>query len=125
MSVAIYETVPVGAVEPNQQTHVQVWTSVTAPAPDRPRGASTLVVFPGLRHALRVRIYEAPDDVAVEDPQTGVFGAGSDAAAAIQDFQAALHEHLAVLADEEALSPALQHQLALLQGYFTSSDTGR
>ena len=135
MTVATFEVVTVAApqadvsviaAQPRTHLDMQVWTTVTAPGDVAPsRGMSTLVVFPGLRHALRVRIYEALDDVAVEDPQTGVFGAGNDVATAVQDFQDALQEHLAVLAGEEALSPALQHQLALLQGYFTSPDAGR
>ena len=57
----------------------------------------------------------------MEDPQTGVFGTGNDLPAAVEDFQQALHDHLAVLASEDALAPPLQHQLELLRSYFDAS----
>jgi hypothetical protein len=131
MSVATFEAltlggapetdVPVlGGVQPSRQLDVQVWTSVTAPAPpDRPRGTPTLIVLPGLRRALNVRIYQTADDTAIEDPETGVFGTGDTLSAAAQDFHDALRDHLAVLAGEDALAPALQRQLDILRGYFT------
>ena len=118
MSVAIYETVPVGAVEFSHQKYVHVWTSVTAPAVDRPRGMATLIVLPGFRHALSARIYETADDVAIEDPATGVFGAGDSLPAAMADFSNALQDHLEVLSEQDALSPDLQRQLDLLKSYF-------
>jgi hypothetical protein len=109
----------VGSSQPGRQLDVQVWTAVTTGlSSDRPHWRPTLVVFPGLRHALSVRLYETGEDVAVEDPETGVFGAGDDLDAAIVDFQAALHEHLDVLTSEDALAPPLQHQLEILRGYF-------
>ena len=83
--------------QPSRQLDLQVWTSVTAPvSSDRPRWRPTLIAFPGLRHALSLRLYEAAEDVAVEDPQTGVFGAGHDLDAAIRDFQAALQNRCTV-----------------------------
>ncbi len=102
-----------------RQLDLQIWTSVTTEeAPRRPRGMSSLIVFPGLRQALNVRIYESAEDVAVEDPATGVFGAGDDLDTAIRDFQAALQDHLDVLANEDALAPPLQRQLEILRSYF-------
>ena len=107
--------------QPSRQLDLQVWTSVTArAAPDRPHWASSLIVFPGLRRALNVRIYETADDVAVEDPATGVFGAGGDLNAAILDFQTALHDHLDVLTSDDTLAPPLRRQLETLQGYFNT-----
>ena len=113
--------------QPSRQLDLQVWTSVTArAAPDRPHGASepdlslgsSLVL--GLRRALNVRIYETADDVAVEDPATGVFGAGGDLNAAILDFQTALHDHLDVLTSDDTLAPPLRRQLETLPGYFNT-----
>ena len=109
----------VSGLQPARQLALQVWTTVTAPVtPDRPRGIPTLIAFPGLRHAISVRIYETDEDTAVEDPATGVFGSGADLPAAIQDFQDALQDHLAILAGADALAPALRHQLDILRGYF-------
>jgi hypothetical protein len=105
----------------DRQLHLQVWTTVSTEVPsERPRWYPTLIVFPGLRRALHVRIYETAEDVAVEDPATGVFGAGDDLDAAIADFQAALRDHLDVLAGDDALAPPLQHQLELLRGYLSA-----
>lgn len=111
----------VGGPQPARQLALQVWTTVTAPiTPDRPRGTPTLIAFPGLRHALSVRIHETDEDAAIEDPATGVFGVGADLASAIRDFQDALQDHLAVLAGAEALAPPLQRQLDILRGYFAT-----
>lgn len=109
-----------GGVQPSRELDLQVWTAVTAsPASERLRGVPTLIVLPGLRRALSVRLYETADDVAVEDPETGVFGSGDDLPAAVQDFENALRDHLAVLAEDDALAPNLQHQLEILRGYFS------
>jgi hypothetical protein len=101
---------------------LRIWTSVTTPAAsERRRGTSALIVLPGLRRALSVRIYKAADYTAVEDAQTGIFGTGSDLPAAVEDLQLALHDHLAVLTGDETLAPPLQHQLELLRSYFDAS----
>lgn len=131
MSIATFEVVTagathdaavsVGAVHPNRAVDVQVWTSVTAiPPADRPRGTPTLIVLPGFRKALSARVYMGAEDVAIEDPATGVFGAGDDFLAAVADFQEALQDHLAVLAESGTLAPALQRQLDTLRGYFSN-----
>lgn len=52
----------------------------------------------------------------VRDLQTGVFGTGADRQAALEDFDAALHEHLDVLERQPSLSEALQGQLHYLRG---------
>jgi hypothetical protein len=52
---------------------------------------------------------------------TGVFGVGDDLDLAIADFQAALHDHLEVLASEDALAPPLRRQLELLRSYLSAS----
>jgi predicted RNase H-like HicB family nuclease len=109
------------SLQPSRQLDLQVWTTVSTEAPsERPQGYRTLIAFPGLRRALHARIYETAIDVAVEDPMTGVFGVGDDLDAAIEDFQAALHDHLEVLASEDALAPPLRRQLELLRGYFSA-----
>ena len=130
MTVETFQAVTVGSTsetdvalvsgpQSSRELDLRVWTTVTAPvAPDRPRGKSTLIVFPGLRQALNVRIYQTDEDTAIEDPATGVFGSGDDLPAAIQDFQDALQDHLAVLDSEAGLAPALQHQLEVLRSYF-------
>jgi predicted RNase H-like HicB family nuclease len=106
---------------PRRQFEGQVWTTVSTEVPSgRTQCHAVLIAFPGLRRALHARIYETAEDVAVEDPMTGVFGAGDDLDAAIADFQAALRDHLEVLASEDALSPALQRQLELLRGYLSA-----
>lgn len=111
-----------GAARSARQVDLQVWTAVTTRVvPDPPRGTPTLIVLPGLRRALSVRVYRAAEDVAVEDPATGIFGSGEDLPAAVQDFQEALRDHLAILAEDEALAPALQHQLEILRRYFSDS----
>jgi hypothetical protein len=110
-----------GAAQLNRQIDLQVWTAVTAPVPpDRPSGTPTLIVLPGLRRALSVRVYQTAEDVAVEDPATGIFGAGASLPGAVEDFQDALRDHLAILAEEDALAPALQRQLDTLRGYFST-----
>jgi hypothetical protein len=81
---------------------------------------ATLIVLRGLRRALNVRIYQTEDDVAIEDPATGIFGAGADLDSAAQDFGEALRDHLDVLASDDALSPALRRQLEILQDYFST-----
>jgi hypothetical protein len=107
------------SLQPSRQLDLQVWTTLSTEVPsERPRWYPTLVAFPGLRRALHARIYETADDVAVEDPATGVFGAGDDLDAAIADFQAALRDHLDVLAGADALAAPLQQQLEILRGYF-------
>ena len=109
-----------GGSQSGRQLDMQVYTAVTSTGAP-PRGMPTLIAFPGLKRALHARLYESEDDVAVEDPVTGVFGSGDDLPAAIQDFAGALQDHLAVLtAEEDALAPALQHQLDILRGYFSS-----
>lgn len=107
--------------QPSRQLDLRVWTAVTAlESTGLPNWRPTLIVFPGLRRALSVRVYETAEDVAVEDPQTGVFGAGDDLNAAILDFQAALHDHLEVLAGDDALAPPLRRQLEILRAYFNA-----
>jgi hypothetical protein len=120
---SIEAQIPLIGVSPaSRLLHLHVWTAVTATeVPERPRGNPALIVLPGLRRALSVRVYESAEDVAVEDPATGVFGTGDDFPSAVQDFQQALQDHLAVLASEEALAPPLQHQLDTLRSYFTAS----
>lgn len=131
MTVAEFQTAAVvtpeavvslaGSVQSSGQLRLQVWTAVSTEVPaGRPRWYLSLVAFPGLRRALHARIYETAEDVAVEDPATGVFGAGADLDAAIADFQAALRDHLDVLAGDDALSLPLQRQLEILRGYFTA-----
>jgi hypothetical protein len=111
-----------GTARATGQVDLQVWTAVTARvAPDPPRGVPTLIVLPELQRALSVRIYEAAEDVAVEDPATGIFGSGEDLPAAVHDFQEALRDHLAILAEDNELAPPLQHQLDTLRGYFSDS----
>jgi hypothetical protein len=111
----------VSSPQSSRELNLQIWTTVTtAVAPERPRGESTLIVFPGLRRALSVRVYRTDGDTAVEDPATGVFGAGDDLPTAVQDFQDALQDHLTVLAGEDALALPLQRQLEILRSYFNT-----
>jgi hypothetical protein len=126
-TAATFSTTPeagisvMGAPQPSRQLNLQVWTTVTTSiSAASPRGIPTLIAFPGLRHALSVRVYETDEDTAVEDPATGVFGSGADLPAAIQDFQDALQGHLAVLTGADALAPALRRQLDILRGYFSA-----
>jgi hypothetical protein len=51
----------------------------------------------------------------VADRPTGIFGQGEDVLAAIQDFQAAVSEHLDVLERQAALSEELAWQLEYLR----------
>ena len=51
----------------------------------------------------------------VRDVETGIFGTGPDAAAAHQDLERALREHLDVLERQEELSSELTAQLAYLR----------
>ncbi len=132
MTVETFQTATVGSTpeadvplitspQPSRRLDLQVWTTVTTGVPsDRPRWRPTLIAFPGLRRALSLRVYQTSEDVAIEDPETGVFGTGDDLDDAIRDFQAALHDHLAVLASEDALAPPLQRQLEILRGYFSA-----
>jgi len=110
-----------GAAQVGHHVDLHVWTAVTAPAVPDPTGTPALIVLPGLQRALSVRVYETTVDVAVEDPATGIFGSGETLPAAVEDFQEALRDHLAVLAEDDELAPALQHQLAILRGYFGDS----
>lgn len=51
----------------------------------------------------------------VRDLETGIFGTGSERATALDDFEAALREHLDVLERQPALSEELQAQLRYLR----------
>lgn len=51
----------------------------------------------------------------VTDRPTGIFGQGEDVLAAVQDFQAAVSEHLDVLERQAALSEELAWQLEYLR----------
>jgi predicted RNase H-like HicB family nuclease len=118
MTTEIIEVV--NAAQPDQ-LNIQAWTAVTdGGIAERPPGTPALLVLEGLGRALHVRIHEAEDGVSVADIATGVFGAGDTLPEALQDFRDALRDHLEVLADDDALSPGLQHQLEILRGYFTA-----
>jgi hypothetical protein len=99
-----------------------VWSAVTdahveLPETEIDAGRPTLMVLDGMTRALNVRIYVSEDGVAVSDSESGVFGAGHTLQDAVRDFRAALYDHLAVLAEDDALSPGLQQQLELLRSY--------
>lgn len=100
----------------------QTWTMVTEAAghiESEPSGRETLVVFDGA--ALRARLYGEPDgSFVLEDIGTGIFGSGDTLQEAVHDLNSSLRSYLAVLADDDALSPNLQHQLELLRSYFNT-----
>jgi len=96
-------------------TTSQITTGVSFP------GRQALLVLEGLRTPVRVRIDQDSDLTSVADIETGVFGAGDTLQAAVEDFRAALQDHLTVLAQQPALSPDLQHQLEFLRSYFPIS----
>jgi hypothetical protein len=70
---------------------------------------------------IRVEIHGAGRDLTVSEEQTGIYGAGSDLASAINDFRAALKEHLDVLESSGPLSEELKHQLSILRRHLRAS----
>jgi hypothetical protein len=70
---------------------------------------------------IRVEIHGATSGITVSERQTGIFGVGSDPASAINDFRAALKEHLEVLESSESLSEELKHQLSILRRHLRTS----
>ena len=70
---------------------------------------------------IRVEIHGAGRDLTVSEEQTGIYGVGSDLASAINDFRAALKEHLDVLESSGPLSEELKHQLSILRRHLRAS----
>ena len=59
--------------------------------------------------------------VIAHNQETGIFGVGSDFAAAIVDLREALFEHLNILADSNQLSDELSDQLQFLKVHLRTS----
>jgi len=55
--------------------------------------------------------------VSATERQTGIFGAGDDVAAALEDLRSALREHLELLETESQLSEELEAQRAFLRSH--------
>jgi predicted RNase H-like HicB family nuclease len=109
----------IGSLQPPARLDVNVWTVTQVRTDEHARGRSSLVILDGLRQALTARIYQAGNEVTIEDVDTGIFGTGADLAAAVRDLREALQDHLEVLASEHVLSPNLHQQLEILRSYFS------
>lgn len=79
------------------------------------------LVLEGVSQPIEVRLEQEGGVQSIADVATGIFGAGINLSAAVQDFRSALEEHLAVLSAQPELAPDLQYQLDVLRRYFAST----
>jgi hypothetical protein len=98
---------PVGSSSPDRLVPVTYQTSREPP--------SYVLEAAKMPPSFSIRLERGDGYVIVTDRPTGIFGQGEDVLAAVQDFQAAVSEHLDVLERQSALSEELTWQLEYLR----------